>query len=157
MKKDYLSLAAAALLLAAALTGCGRGNEDTYPYAPELYNAATTGCHTYTDVLATKDMNTDSVVVEWRQGEGTMGVTHYNMALDCGSGDSITNTITRMGDTVTVVEHVGRQGLTNCVCLYDNSYYIRNLPQTPFTLVVKVESEWFGNSEQTIVYQQTFE
>ena len=127
------------------------------PENPVLTSVTTSGCHTYTDALAAKDINTDSVVVAFSPDEGQMSVTHYNMPLDCGSGERITTTITTTGDTVTVVEHVGEQGRTNCVCLYDNSFQIQYLPHTPFTLSIKIESMWLGNTELTTVYEQTFE
>ena len=123
------------------------------PENPVLTSVTTSGCHTYTDALAAKDINTDSVAVAFSPDEGLMSVTHYNMPLDCGSGEHIVTTIERVGDTITVTEDVGEQGRTNCVCLYDNSFQITYLPPRPFTLIIKVVS----GSEQRIVYQQTFE
>ena len=130
---------------------------DPWPENPVLTSVTTSGCHTYTDALAAKDINTDSVVVAFSPDEGQMSVTHYNMPLDCGSGERIATTIERVGDTITVTENVGEQGRVNCVCLYDNSFQIMYLPPRPFTLVVKIESVYYGTTEQTIVYQQTFE
>ena len=130
---------------------------DPLPENPVLWAVSTSDCHTFTDALATKDMNTDSVVVTFSHEGSVASVTHYNMVLDCGSGEHIVTTIERVGDTITVIENVGEQGRANCVCLYDNSFQIRHLPLRPFTLVIKVVSDCFGTTEQTIVYQQTFE
>jgi hypothetical protein len=52
---------------------------------------------------------------------------------------------------------VGEQGMTDCFCFYDNTFQIDNLPRTPFTLVVQVESVFMDNLPETaIVYQQQF-
>ena len=153
-----------ALLLTAV--GCSK-KEMGEPYADtRLANITTSDCLMNTDALAAKDMNTDSVVVSYIPYNSTMTVTHYNMPLDCGSGEHIVTSIdmtypasTRhpsqagTGSTITVTEDVGEQGRTNCVCLYDNSFQIAYLPPRPFTLVVKVKA----GSEQKIVYQQIFE
>ena len=99
-------------------------------------------------------MSTDSIVLSW-VGEGnTLQVTHYNMMLDCGE-PNITTTVETADNVVTVIEHVGEQGLTNCICLYDNSFLINNLPQEHFTLLIKVESIFFGDTSQTTVFQET--
>ncbi len=154
MKKVFLQTLAI-ILATTLLNGCeDYGDRDRdYPDNPRLTDVVTSDCHTYTDNLAAKDMNTDSVVVSYIPHNNTMSVTHYNMPLDCGSGEHIVTTIERMGDTITVTEDVGEQGRTNCVCLYDNSFQIEYLPPRPFTLVVKVKA----GSEQRIVYQQIFE
>ena len=154
MKKVFLQTLAI-ILATTLLNGCeDYGDRDRdYPDNPRLADVVTSDCHTYTDNLAAKDMNTDSVVVSYIPHNITMSVTHYNMPLDCGSGEHIVTTIERMGDTITVTEDVGEQGRTNCVCLYDNSFQIEYLPPRPFTLVVKVKV----GSEQRIVYQQIFE
>ena len=76
--------------------------------------------------------------------------------LDCGE-PQITTTVETDGNIVTVVEHVGEQGLTNCICLYDNSFQINNLPARPFTLILKIESLICGNPESATVYERTFE
>ena len=143
----------------ALLNGCtdyGNGDRD-YPDEPLLTDVVTSDCHTFTDALAAKDMNTDSVVVSFSLDNSVMSVTHYNMPLDCGSGERIVTTIERVGDTITVTENVGEQGRVNCVCLYDNSFQIQYLPPRPFTLVIKIVSDCFGTTEQTTIYQHTFE
>jgi hypothetical protein len=77
--------------------------------------------------------------------------------LDCGSDNRIVTTVEMAGDVVTVTEHVGEQGMTDCFCFYDNTFQIDNLPRTPFTLVVQVESVFMDNLPETaIVYQQQF-
>ena len=78
------------------------------------------------------------------------------MTLDCGSGDNIVTTMEMKGDTITVTENVGEQGLTDCVCLYNNSFQIVDVPWSRFTLVIKEECSYMGNIEQRIVYQHTF-
>ena len=159
MKKVFIQTLATAMIGATLLNGCtdfGDGDRG-YRDNPQLTNVATSDCHTFTDILAAKDMNTDSVVVSFSLDNSVMSVTHYNMVLDCGSGEHIATTIERVGDTITVTENVGEQGLTNCVCLYDNSFQIMHLPPRPFTLVVKIVADCFGTTGQTIVYQQTFE
>ncbi|MBQ6069919.1 MAG: hypothetical protein IJK84_10495 [Bacteroidales bacterium] len=159
MKKVVLPTLAIALMAATLMNGCsdwGDGDRG-YPDGPQLTDVAASDCHTYTDNLAAKDMNTDSVVVSYIPHNNTMSVTHYNMPLDCGSGEHIVTTIERMGDTITVTENVGEQGRTNCVCLYDNTFHIAYLPPRPFTLVIKVVEDFFGTTHQAIVYQQTFE
>ena len=155
MKKVILPTLAITLMGAALMNSCsdwGDGDRG-YPDGPQLTDVVTSDCHTFTDIIAAKDMNTDSVVVSYIPYNYTMMVTHYNMSLDCGSGEHIVTTIERVGDTITVTEDVGEQGRTNCVCLYDNSFQIAYLPSRPFTLIVKVVS----GTEQRIVYQQIFE
>ena len=154
MKKVFLQTLSI-ILATTLLNGCeDYGDRDRdYPDNPRLTDVVTSDCHTFTDIIAAKDMNTDSVVVSYIPYNYTMTVTHYNMPLDCGSGEHIVTTIERVGNTITVTEDVGEQGRTNCVCLYDNSFQIAYLPPRPFTLVVKVKA----GSEQRIVYQQIFE
>ena len=156
MKKSFLPTLAIILMGTTLMQGCHKEacpGGDPLPENPVLTSVTTSGCHTYTDALAAKDINTDSVAVAFSPDEGQMSVTHYNMPLDCGSGEHIVTTIERVGDTITVTEDVGEQGRTNCVCLYDNSFQIMYLPTRPFTLVIKVKA----GTEQTIVYEQTFE
>lgn len=148
--KDIKFLAFVAIIT--ALWACNK--EPQTAQQPVISNASVSDCHTSTDVLAAKDMNTDSVVVSW-VGNGMMQVTHYNMMLDCGQAN-ITTTVERVGNIITVVEHVGEQGITNCICLYDNSFRIDNLPQQQFTLIIKVESLICGHPEQSTVYVNVF-
>ena len=143
---------AAATLIIALLWACEKNNTVN----TSISNASVSDCHTSTDKLAAKDMNTDSIVVSWPGGDNPMQVTHYNMMLDCGE-PHITTTVETNGNIVTVVEHVGEQGLTNCICLYDNSFEINNLPARPFTLILKIESLICGNPESATVYERTFE
>lgn len=143
---------AAATIIIALLWAC----EMDYQANPFISNINTSDCHTSTDKLAAKEMNTDSIVVSWPGGDNPMQVTHYNMVLDCGE-PHINTTVETNGNIVTVVEHVGEQGLTNCICLYDNSFQINNLPARPFTLVLKVESLICGSPELSTVYEKTFE
>lgn len=160
MKKAIIPSLALVLMGAALLKGCTadrHGGDRGYPDKPQLTDVVTSDCHTLTDILAAKDMNTDSVVVSFSLDNAAMSVTHYNMLLDCGSGEHIVTTIERVGDTITVTEDVGKQGLANCVCLYDNSFQIVALPPRPFTLVVKIAADYYATTEQTIVYQHTFE
>ena len=141
-----------ALLLLALMfrvAGCSMEKEWTH-----LTNITTSDCLMYTDMLAAKDMATDSIGV--LLGDGSLTVTHYNMMLDCETGDNITTTMQMIGDTITVTENVGEQGLTDCVCLYNNSFQIVDVPWSRFTLVIKEECSYMGNIEQRIVYQHTF-
>ena len=142
---------AAATIIIALLWACEK-NESETPFVSDIN---TSGCHTSTDKLAVKDMSTDSIVVFWLGTGNPMQVTHYNMVLDCGE-PHITTTVETNGNTVTVVEHVGEQGLTDCICLYDNSFHVNNLPPHPFTLIIKVESIFCGTPEQTTIYENTF-
>lgn len=147
--KQTLILATATIIIA-MLNACEKDRQETL----FISDINTSGCHTNTDYLAAKDMSTDSIVLSW-VGEGnTLQVTHYNMMLDCGE-PNITTTVETADNVVTVIEHVGEQGLTNCICLYDNSFLINNLPQEHFTLLIKVESIFFGDTSQTTVFQET--
>ena len=160
MKKAIIPTLAASLLIIAMLQGCHKEacpGGDPLPEEPVLWGVATSDCHTYTDKLAAKEMNTDSVVVTFSNEGSVASVTHYNMMLDCGTGNRIVTTIEHVGDTVTVTENVGEQGLANCVCLYDHSFEIHYLWTRPFTLVIKRVADYFGNIGETVVYQQTFE
>ena len=144
-------LLVAATIIFALLWACEKSNTEP----PFISNVSVSGCHTSTDKLAAKDMSTDSIVVLWPGIGNPMQVTHHNMGLDCGE-PHITTTVETNGNTVTVVEHVGEQGLTDCICLYDNSFQINNLPPQPFTLIIKVESIFCGTPELTTVYEHTF-
>ena len=143
----------AAVALVATLWACE--DKPHLDETPVISNAFVSDCHSHTDKLAAKDMSPDSVVVSWPDDNSPMQVTHYNMMLDCG-GANITTTIERTGDVVTVIEHVGEQGLTNCICFYDSSFQINSLPPRPFTLVIKIESLICGIPSQATVYQQAF-
>lgn len=154
MKKSLFIFAAIAATSAALINGCTKCQD--WPETPVVHNVVTSDCHHYTDPIAAKEMNTDSIVVEWDRESGSLSVSHYNMMLDCGMRQPIPTTILREGDTIRVTEHVGEQGLTNCVCLYDNSFNIEYLPETPFTLVIEVETLWFDQTETTTVYENSF-
>ncbi|MBO4306945.1 MAG: hypothetical protein J5848_01370 [Bacteroidales bacterium] len=148
----YIRILAAATIIIALLWACEKDNTGT----PSISNTSVSDCHTNTDKLAVKDMSTDSIVVSWTGDNNPMQIVHYNMVLDCGEPNIIT-TVETNGNTVTVIEHVGEQGLTNCICLYDNSFHINNLPSRPFTLVIKVESLICGNPVLATVYEKFFE
>ena len=147
----YTLLLASAIIIA-LICACKKDNSLT----PTISNVHVSDCHTNTDKLATKDMNTDSIVVSWPNDNEPMQVAHYNMVLDCGKPD-INTTVEVNGDIVTVVEHVGEQGLTDCICLYDNTFQIDNLPPRPFTLVIKIESLICGTPGLATLYEQAFE
>ena len=148
MKKTRLL--ATATIIVAMLWACEKDNTTS----PSISNIRTSDCHTNTDKLAAKDMTTDSIVYSWVSDGNSLQVTHYNMMLDCGE-QNITTTVETEGNVVTVVEHVGEQGLTNCICLYDNSFTINDLPQGEFTLRIKVESIYAGTPHQTTVFEET--
>lgn len=141
---------AAATIIVAALWACEKENNSS----PFISDVKTSDCHTSTDKLAAKDMTTDSIVFSFADDGNSLQVTHYNLMLDCGEPD-ITTTVETEGNVVTVVEHVGEQGLTNCICLYDNSFTINDLPQGEFTLRIKVESIYAGTPYQTTVFEET--
>ena len=145
-----------ALLLSALMftvAGCKKDMErppaDTY-----LANITTSDCIMHTDRLAAKDMTHDSIAVTL--ADGSLSVTHHNMLLDCGEGDNIVTSMQILGDTITVIENVGEQGLTDCLCLYNNSFQIVDPPLGLFTLVIKEVYSYLGNANQRIVYQHTF-
>lgn len=143
-------LLAAAAIIVAMLWACEKENNSS----PFISNVRTSDCHTNTDLFAAKDMTTDSIVYSWAGDNNSLQVTHYNMMLDCGE-QNITTTVETEGNVVTVVEHVGEQGLTDCICLYDNSFTINDLPQGEFTLRINVESIYAGTPYQTTVFEET--
>ena len=151
MKHTKLLLLSALLL---TVVGCSK-KEMEGPYTDtHLANITTSDCLMNTDALAAKDMNTDSIAVTI--ASGTLSVTHYNMMLDCGSGENIATTMQIVGDTVVVTEIVGNQGEVDCLCLYNNSFQIIEPPLGLFTLVIKEECYYLGNLQQRIVYRHTF-
>ena len=153
MKKVIFTLAVTAGVVAAAFWGCGKHDAAS----PEISNVSVSDCHYPDPETLGKSSNEDSVVVSWPHENGPMTVTHYNMILDGGSDEHIVTTVAMEGNVVTVTEHVGEQGLTDCLCFYDNTFQINSLPQRPFTLVIQVESLFMGNVPETaIVYQQQF-
>lgn len=152
MKKTILLLTVVAVVAAAALGGCDK----QCAVRPEIGYASVSDCHHPDPVMYTKDSDADSIVVSWPREEGPMTVTHYNMNLDCGSGEHIVTTVEMTGSVVTVTEHVGEQGLTDCFCFYDNTFQLSGLPQRPFTLVVQVEDIFMGLPGTTAVYQHVF-
>lgn len=156
MKKTFFALAIVAGVMAAAFWGCDKQNATI----PGISNVSISDCHYPDPERYTKNSDEDSVVVSWPHVDGPMTVTHYNMNLDCGSDEHIITTVEMNGDVVTVTEHVGEQGLTDCFCFYDNTFQIDNLPQRPFTLIVQMESIFMGitgdTTETTIVYQEAF-
>lgn len=149
------SLLAAATIIVAMLWACEKENNSSLTIStPFISDVHTSDCHTNTDKLAAKDMTTDSIIFSWADDGNSLQVTHYNMMLDCGE-QNITTTVEIEGNVVTVVEHVGEQGLTNCICLYDNSFTINDLPQGGFTLRIKIESLFAGTPHQTTVFEET--
>ena len=151
MKHIELLLLSALLL---TVVGCSK-KEMEGPYADtHLANITTSDCLMKTDALAAKDMNTDSIAVTI--AGNTLSVTHYNMMLDCGSGENIVTTMEMVGDTIMVTENVGEQGRVDCLCLYNNSFQIVNPPAGRFTLVIKEMGSYLGQAQQRIVYQHTF-
>lgn len=147
--KNTLLLASAIIVI--MFGACRKDNSST----PTISNVKVSDCHTNTDKLAAKSMNTDSIVVSCAGDNTPMQVAHYNMMLDCGKPE-INTTIEVNGNIVTVVEHVGEQGITNCIYLYDNSFQINSLPSRPFTLVIKIESLICGTPEYATLYEQLF-
>ncbi|MBQ6069918.1 MAG: hypothetical protein IJK84_10490 [Bacteroidales bacterium] len=145
------------LLLSALLLnalGCSKKDMEGTGADTHLDNITTSGCLMKTDALAAKDMNTDSINVTI--AGGTLSVTHYNMMLDCGSGENIVTTMEIVGDTIMVTEDVGVQGQVDCLCLYNNSFQIVDLPTGGFTLVIKDVASYCGQPQQRIVYQHHF-
>lgn len=141
-----------ALLLTAV--GCSK-KEMVGNYADtRLANITTSDCLMNTDALAAKDMNTDSIAVSI--AGNTLSVTHYNMMLDCGSGENIVTSMEVEGDTIMVTENVGEQGRVDCLCLYNNSFQIIDPPAGRFILVIKEVCSYLGQPQQRIVYKQLF-
>ena len=151
MKHIELLLLSALLL---TVVGCSK-KEMVGSYADtRIANITTSDCLMKTDALAAKDMNTDSIAVSI--AGNTLSVTHYNMMLDCGTGKNIVTTMEIVDDTIMVTEDVGVQGQVDCLCLYNNSFQIVDLPTGGFTLVIKEVASYLGQTEQRIVYQHHF-
>ena len=152
MKHIELLLLSALLL---TVVGCSK-KEMVGSYADtRIANITTSDCLMKTDALAAKDMNTDSIAVSI--AGNTLSVTHYNMMLDCGSGENIVTSMERVGDTIMVTENVGEQGQVDCLCLYNNSFQIIDPPPAGrFILVIKEVCSYLGQPQQRIVYQQLF-
>ena len=151
MKHIELLLLSALLL---TVVGCSK-KEMVGSYADtRLANITTSDCLMKTDALAAKDMNTDSIAVTI--AGNTLSVTHYNMMLDCGSGENIVTSMEVVGNTIMVTENVGEQGQVDCLCLYNNSFQIIDPPAGRFILVIKEECSYLGQPQQRIVYQQLF-
>lgn len=153
MKRIIITLITLAIAEAVLLSSCSKetimnGIEGTY-----LDNISTTDCVYHTDTLAANDMNTDSITVVYND---ILTVTHSNMPLDCEMEKHIVTTMQVDGDTITVTEDVGEQGLVNCICLYNNSFDIANLPSHPFTLIIKEVYVFQNTPAQRIVYQHRF-
>ena len=148
--RHIILLFLSALLLMA--TGCSK--YDSGPAETYLANVITSDCIMHTDMLAAKDMALDSIAVTLI--DGTLSVTHYNMMLDCGSGENNATTLEMVGDTIMVTEDVGEQGQVDCLCLYNNSFQIINPPSGLFTLVIKEVCNYLGQTQQRIVYQHQF-
>ena len=145
------------LLLSALLLttlGCSKNDMERPSADTYLANITTSDCMMKTDALAAKDMNTDSIAVTI--SGNTLSVTHYNMMLDCGSGENIVTSMEVMGDTIMVTENVGEQGQVDCLCLYNNSFQIIDPPAGRFILVIKEVCSYLGQPQQRIVYQHRF-
>ena len=148
--RHIIALLLSALLL--TIVGCSKSDSDFAD--THLANINTSDCITHTDMLAAKDMALDSISVTFT--DGSLSVTHHNMLLDCGEGDNIVTSMQLLGDTITVIENVGEQGMTDCLCLYNNSFQIVDPPSGFFTLVIKEVYSYLGNANQRIVYQHHF-
>ena len=134
MKKTLLTLVAVTITCATLICSCEKCDWDDGLWA---YNMATTE--------------------DWNQEQRFMTVNHYNMMLDCKGNQNNTTTIHRNGDTVWAVEHLGEQGMTDCICLYDNSFTIQHLPQEAFVLVIEIEYSHMGTvMERRKVYEQGY-
>lgn len=154
MKKTLLTLVAVTITCATLICSCEKCDWDDGLW---VHNVSSTDSHTSIDKLAAKSLYTDSVVVEWNHEQRFMTVNHYNLMLDCGGERNIYATVERKGDTVWVVEHLGEQGMTDCICLYDNTFTISHLPQEAFVLVIEIESTHMGTvMERRKVYEQGY-
>ena len=121
MKKTFFTLAVAVGVVAAAFWGCDKQNVAI----PGISNVSVSDCHFPDPDRLSKSSDEDSIAVSWVIGiPNSMIITHYNMDLDCGSDNRIVTTVEMAGDVVTVTEHVGEQGMTDCFCFYDNTFQI---------------------------------
>ena len=144
----HIKLLLLSALLLTTLDCCKK--ETQMPYTDTyLANVTTSDCLMKTDALAAKDMNTDSIAVTL--ADGTLSVTHYNMMLDCGSGENIVTTMEIVGDTIMVTENVGEQGRVDCLCLYNNSFQIIDPPAGRFTLVIKEVCSYLKHNRELYI------
>lgn len=139
--------AACCLLL---LAGCQKDRPILHDARISDYHVS--DCLLYTTKDATKDITTDSIETNYH--DGTLMVLHHMMA-DCGTNDHLTTTLQTHGDTITITEHQGEQGMTNCVCHYVDTIRVEDVPPSIITLVVNVEYVWFGIPHTTTVYSGT--
>ena len=116
-------------------------------------NIITHSASTDAEYLATKEWQTDSVVVTF--DGSTIHIEHHNMVLDCNKNPMFNNYLTTEGDTLVVHEDVGEQGNTNCFCLYDNWMDVEGSPRYRYLRIV-LEYSYSGNNESATVFESMF-
>ncbi|MBQ0159145.1 MAG: hypothetical protein MJZ99_11500 [Bacteroidales bacterium] len=144
MKKIYF-----AMMVVLMCWSCSEGMDWD---GPAIVNKGHSDCLMSTDAeyLATKEIQTDSVVVSY---DGNMlHIEHHNMVLDCSESPSFRNYLTIEGDTLVVHEDVGEQGQVDCFCLYDNWLDVAELGDGYGCIKIVVESMWCGNQTSYVVY-----
>lgn len=147
MKKLFFVIVALAGL---SVWSCSVEDDLNYPF---INNEGHSDCRMSTDAeyLATKEIATDSVVVEYNGY--TLHVEHRNMVLDCNNNPTFQNYVGYEGDTLVLREYVGEQGRTDCFCLYDNWFDVDDvLPQQYHWLKVVVEYDLLGERKSYTVY-----
>lgn len=120
-----------------------------------LSNEGHSGCKMSTDAeyLATKEVQTDSVVVVF--DGSTIHIEHHNMTLDCNDNPMFNNYLTTEGDTLVVHEDVGEQGLSDCFCLYDNWMDVEDYWGYRY-LRITLDYSYFGDKRSATVFESEF-
>lgn len=139
MKTYLFKLMAAVVMGAMLLTAFQCGKEEDPEEVNPNYNAHHSKCLSHTDKEAKGFYSPDSASVVYDAANQRLHVTHYNLAVNCGTAEmegGIIVSAIRNGQTIDIYEHEDEGNpQANCMCDVDNEFDLYSIEPGTYTLV----------------------
>jgi hypothetical protein len=150
----FRHLIPASLIILIILSGCSKDKpsepEQQIEDDPVVSRVEYGGCKTDKQDGKLPEANSDRSCIRYSYDEGTesLELTHINAGFNCCPGE-ISLDMTIRGDTISIVE-TESQSWCRCLCLYDLSCRIDNLPPSEYT--IRISEPYLAEGDRKIEF-----
>ena len=149
MKKNYLLVIGAAVMLFVGMSSCSSDSENEGSAEPSNFhvrNVANSGCKASVGAReVTRSLDATQKYIEYKAlTDGYLSINHVNAMFNCEPGE-LKMQATVSGNEIKILE-TEEQALANCICHYDLYCEVGPLSDCEYTVVI-YQDDTFDNVE----------
>lgn len=139
MRKNYLFMIGAAVMLFVGMSGCSSDRENEGSADPSNFhvrNFANSGCKTWVGAReVTRSLDATREYIEYKAlADGYLSLNHVNAMFNCEPGE-LKMQATVSGNEIRIIE-TEKQSLANCICNYDLYCEVGPLGNGNYTVII---------------------